>query len=59
MGVKKTKLSIEKSKKILFDNGDKYSDEEVKRIRDFLYDMTTTIIQDAYIASKKKGDGTD
>lgn len=44
-------LSIEECKKVLEKNGEKYTDNEIKAIRDFLYKMAK-IVDEAYIAKK-------
>lgn len=46
------KITIEKSKKILEQNGDKYSTEEIKLIIDFLYKIGT-IEQEEYKRKKR------
>jgi hypothetical protein len=50
----KPKISIEEFKKILNKNGDNFSDEELKEIRDFLYNIAEIdfLLYQQYIKEK-------
>ena len=49
-------ISIEECKKILLDNGEFFSDEEIKLIREHLYKASKIALETNTI-SKKKSDG--
>ncbi|MFK7107984.1 hypothetical protein [Flavobacterium oreochromis] len=48
-------IAVEECKKILLDNGDSYTDEEVKLIREFLYKAAKMTLEENN--SKKLNDG--
>ena len=47
-------FSVEDCKKVLSSKGNKYTDEEVARIREFLYNMTK-VVDEEYLKAKKDG----
>ena len=38
-------LTVEKCKKILQENGEEYSDEEIEKIRQFMYKMARILVE--------------
>lgn len=38
-------LTVENCRKILQDNGEDYTDEEVEKVRDFLYKMAKIVVE--------------
>lgn len=52
---KKDKLSIEKCKRLLGKDAARYTDKQIEKIRDFLYELAEIQIQDSIIKGELDG----